>query len=263
MCYSALVKRDLKVLEKRFGAVAVREQYEDYDYRSRKDPKSFPKLGPRIYPGNYAPVIHFADEGKRISLMRYNVDPPSFIPEPKKYTTYNARRDNLTSKFWSESFMRNHGIIVIQAFYEWVEVKDLLRAGVVTIDQVKDEFRRQSEQRKAKIVEQGKKYAPTATEKVDPHFRKIILEFKPDSEDILVPVIFSVKDDRMGFAIVTDDPLPEVAAAGHDRTPISLTEKAAELWLKPEGMTAAVMLSVLEKRAANTFRHALPETIAA
>lgn len=264
MCYSALIKRDVDGLGRRFVAIAVRTQIDEYAVRSSTDPKRFPPLDDRIFPGHYAPVIFERDGARVIEVMRYGAYPPENIFNPKKYTSFNARRDNLTSSFWSNAFLRHHGFIVLQGFYEWVAVKDLLKAGVVTLDDVKAEFARQSEERKAKILVQGKKYKPTPTELKDPLDRQIIIEFKPTADaDLLVPVIFSEKkldsgEVDKGFAIVTDEPLPDILEAGHDRSPVILNEESIAAWIGVgSGSRAAAMDAILASATLPTFHHKL------
>lgn len=268
MCYSALVQRDLDYLNRRYGVVAVRQDLEDYHKASAADPKRFPPLEDRIFPHHYAPIMEEHDGRRVVELMRYSIYPPFFVHDEKKYAAvFNARRDNLTSAFWSESFMRHHGFIVIKAFYEWVAVADLLQAGVVTLAQVTAEFARQATERQVKVEAAGKTYKPTPTERKDPRFRQIIIEFLPKSDagDLLVPVVYSVRklDDGSvgkGFAIVTDDPPPEISIAGHDRCPVFLADLAAvEAWLHPERQSAAEMLAILGRQRRIAFTHALPE----
>lgn len=265
MCYSALIKRDIKQLGLRFGAVPVREQIDDYMKASTADPKRFPPLADRIFPGSYAPVL-FERKGELvIEIMRYGAYPAIPLKSPSRYTSFNARRDNLGSPFWANAFLKHHGFIVLRGFYEWVAVKDLLKAGIVTRADVEARFQRQAEERKAKILAQGKKYKPTPTEAKDAALRQIIIEFQPHDRgaEFLVPVIFSEKkleDGRpdKGFAIVTDDPLPDIAAAGHDRSPIILSENAIAQWLHPEDATSAKMDAILARAELPRFDHGLP-----
>lgn len=265
MCYSALVRQDLKSLESQYGAIVVRDQVDDYLARSAQDPKTFGALQERIYPGSYAPVIFQRDGRRVIELMRYNAYAPSYITDPRRLTTYNARRDNLTSRFWSEAFRRHHGIVILGGFFEWVQVRDLLKAGVVTLDQVNADFQRQSEERRARLEAKGKTYRPTPTEKKDPRLRKTIIRFQPEhSGDLVVPVIFSQGQrpdgsEGYGFAIVTDDPPEEVAAAGHDRCPVILDPAVIDDWLQPEGKSVADLNRILTTRRSVTFQHQLPE----
>jgi putative SOS response-associated peptidase YedK len=259
-----MVKQDLDALGRKYGATWVRQQIDDYLFDSAADPKRFPPLDSRIFPGYYAPVLADKGQGLQIELMRYSAYPPARVRHPQSYTTYNARRDNLSSAFWSEAFMCHHGFVVLERFYEWVLVEDLLQAGVVTLEQVTEEFRRQAAQRQAKIIAAGKKYKPTPTEQTDPRRRRIIIEFRANgSEDLTVPVIFSqakLEGGRWdsGFAIITDLPPQEVMAAGHDRCPVVLESGALQDWLHPDGKSSLQLQEVLGRRQLVTFQHQLP-----
>ena len=267
MCYSALVKQDLKYLDRHYGALAVREQIENYLDASGHDPKTYPPLRERIYPGYFAPVVFNRDGQKVTELMRYGAYPPAHIKDPSKYSSFNARRDNLTSPFWGQAFQKHHGIIILQGFYEWVAVKDLLQAGVVTIKDIESEFSRQSEVRKQKIIAEGKLWKPTPTEKKTTVDRQIIIEFKPeDGDDLIVPVIFSYNHEqpdensnlpKAGFAVITDEPTPEIQRAGHDRCPIILSEPDVERWLNHSAMKAEEIQSFLQQKRRVTFKHGL------
>lgn len=264
MCYSALVKQDLKYLGRRYGALAVREQIDSYLQAATDNSKEFPPLKERIYPGYYAPVI-FQRNGETVTeVMRYGAFPPAHIKDPSKYSSFNARRDNLTSSFWGNAFMKHHGFVVLEGFYEWVAVKDLLNAGVVTLKDVEKEFERQSLARREKIEAEGKKWKPTPTEKKPATDRQIIIEFKPeDGEDLVVPVIFSYNEDQgaalqtAGFAVITDDPTAEIERAGHDRCPVILSHEDMATWLNPLAMKPEEFQDFLLKKRRVTFRHSL------
>lgn len=246
----------------------MRTDFEVYQRDDKINPKRFPSFEDRIFPGHYAPVIYEKAGERVVSPMRYGAYPPPTIANPKAYTTFNARRDNLTSAFWSRAFRQHHGIVILDAFYEWVSVADLLQAGVVTLDGVKDEFAKQAEERKAKILAAGKKYKPTPTELEDPRMRQIIIEFKPDDgHELVAPTIFSYsevsdgEETRLdaGFAIVTDDPQPEISEAGHDRCPVILDPQALDAWLHPDARKPEEMIELLGQRKRVTFRHKLAE----
>ena len=51
------------------------------------------------------------------------------------------------------------------------------------------------------------------------------------------PPAGSDEPDLWSFAAVTDDPPPEVAAAGHDRCIVQLRPENVEAWLTPQGRT--------------------------
>jgi hypothetical protein len=137
MCYSAIIKRDLKDLEGDLDAAPLEGRFDAYDAASQKEPKKFPPREERFFPGHYAPVAHATAPGRVLEPMRYGAYPPATVPNPERYTTFNARRDNLTSPFWRPAFLTGHGAVVLSGFFEWVAVSDLLRAGVVTLAAVK------------------------------------------------------------------------------------------------------------------------------
>jgi len=267
MCYSVLVRKTITDSQKRYGAIAFRNAEEDYAMRAAADPKHFPPLSSRVYPGHFASVF-FKDAGRiQVELMRYGTYPPIDGAAAKKYTSFNARSDNLRSHFWSNAFMHHHGFVIVTAFFEWVSVRDLLKAGTVTISEVEANFQRQQEERKTRILASGKKYKPTPTELKSPIDRQIIIQFTPeDGSDLVVPVIFSRNPNQSsesafsgGFAIITDEPPPEISRAGHDRCPVIL-ESGAELeWLNFEDKNAHDLEILLDRRRRTFFRHQLAD----
>lgn len=267
MCFSAMVMRDLKSLETKFGARWAGEDLELFEKRSRENPKLFPEMRDRIFQGSYAPILHRDKSGDIvISPMRYGVYEPRFIKNPKLAKAFNARRDNLTAPYWSEAYQKHHGFVLLKSFYEWVEVADLVKAGIVKISEIKAQFEKESAERKKRILEAGKKYAETATEKKDPRFRKIIIQFQPqDSSNLFVPVLFTERKledgliDR-GFAIVTDDPQHEVLAAGHDRSPSFVTEDALLEWINIKGKNENDFQNILDQKPPKFFEHQLAKT---
>ena len=166
----------------------------------------------RIYPGSYVPIV-VSEGGRRVvKLMRYQCRPagkPAFY-DARYPGTYNARRDSLTG-FWKEQFGHTHGLMVATRFYENVEGPD------------------------------GKNH---------------VLEFAPrDGEPMLIACLWShwtdptgKEPDLLSFAAITDDPEPEVAAAGHDRTIINIKPRYIDAWLNPQGDTAAMQAIFDDKR---------------
>ncbi len=59
------------------------------------------------------------------------------------------------------------------------------------------------------------------------------------------------------FAVVTDEPPPEVAATGHNRCPIPLKAENVERWLAPEGVDKATLYALLEDRERPYYEHQL------
>lgn len=88
----------------------------------------------RIWPGYFAPVmIRVPKTGERTVVpMRYRCRLPGWTEadEIEKPGTYNARRDKL-STVWRKVFGYNHGIMVVDRFYESVYLHNLQRRELV------------------------------------------------------------------------------------------------------------------------------------
>lgn len=81
--------------------------------------------------------------------------------------------------------------------------------------------------------------------------KAVELEFSPRTGDpILLPCLWAYdsSDDLYSFAAITDDPEPEVAAAGHDRTIINIKPEHVDAWLNPQGDLAAMQAIFDDKR---------------
>jgi putative SOS response-associated peptidase YedK len=184
----------------------------------------------RIYPGYYAPVLVWEDGHRVVRPMRYQCRPagkPAFYDQ--KYPgTYNARRDNLRG-FWKAQFGHTHGLMLVQAFYEHVA-------------------RHQAESRALRPDEPP---------------QSVILEFRPHTgQDMLVAYLWSRwrgtgEPDLLSFAAITDEPPPEVAAAGHDRCIIPLPEAAIEPWLNPDAKNLNAVEALLDERERPGYEHRL------
>ena len=184
----------------------------------------------RIFPQHYAPVM-VMENGKRvIKPMRYQCRPagkPAFY-DTKFPGTYNARRDNLEG-FWKELFGFSHGIVVLNAFYENVN-------------------RHRAE---------GRELGPG--EEVE----NLVLEFKPrPTQDMLVACLWSRwsgpgEPDLLSFAAITDEPPPEVSAAGHDRCIIPIRPENIDAWLDPDPKDLAAQYAILDDRERPYYEHRL------
>lgn len=172
----------------------------------------------RFFPGWYVPVLFVEDGKTRLAPMRYQCRPAG---KPANYDqrypgTYNARRDNLEG-FWKAQFGHTHALIVADAFFENVEAAD-----------------------------GGNR----------------VLKFEPrDREPILIACLWSrwkdpkgEQPDLLSFAAVTDDPEPEVAAAGHDRTIINIKPEHVESWLNPRGDLAR-MYAIFDDKQHPFYEH--------
>ena len=54
--------------------------------------------------------------------------------------------------------------------------------------------------------------------------------------------------DLWSFAAITDEPEPEVAAQGHDRTVINIKPENAIAWLTPQGRSDEDLLAILDDK---------------
>jgi putative SOS response-associated peptidase YedK len=175
----------------------------------------------RIYPGYFANVM-VSEKGKRVfKPMRYRVRPSgSGMEIPSKYNVFNARLDALEKRqTWKNIFMKNHGIFPFIRFYEWVK------------------------------NEQGK---------------KVLITFNPENRNIMwAPVIFDtwISNDKKvtfdSFALLTNDPPPEIAEQGHDRCPIFLREDLINTWMRPEESSKTDIYKLLNSVEQVNYGHFL------
>ena len=182
----------------------------------------------RIYPGYFAPVM-VAERGQRVVRpMRYQCRPCGKPADyDRKYPgTYNARRDNLEG-FWKEQFGRTHGVAVLTAFHEHVP----------------------------RHAAEGRALEPGEKEST------VVLEFRPDPpQDMLVACLWSRwtgpdGEELLSFAAITDDPPPEVAAAGHDRCVIPIKPEHLDTWLNPDPANLAAQYAILDDRERPYYGH--------
>ncbi|MBC8745346.1 MULTISPECIES: SOS response-associated peptidase family protein [Paraburkholderia] len=184
----------------------------------------------RIFPGHYAPVMVMENGHRVIKPMHYQCrlagKPASH--DVKYPGTYNARRDSLEG-FWKSLFGYSHGLIAISAFYE-------------NVSRSKMEGRQLAEGEKDE---------------------NLVLEFKPSpAHDMLVACLWSHwsgagEPDLLSFAAITDEPPPEVAAAGHDRCIIPIKPENIDAWLNPDASNLASQYAILDDRDRPYYEHQL------
>lgn len=148
----------------------------------------------RIFPGMYAPVM-VSEGGKRVLRpMRYQC---RLEGKPaaydRKYPGTYNARRDNLEGFWKGLFGVRHGIMVAEVFYENV---------------------------------------------TGPDGKNQVLEFTPKTgEPMLIACLWSPwsadGEELLSFAAITDEPEPEVAAAGHDRTIINIKPEHVDAWLNP------------------------------
>lgn len=60
----------------------------------------------------------------------------------------------------------------------------------------------------------------------------------------------------LSFAAITDEPPPEVAAAGHDRCIVPIKPENIDSWLRPDPKNLVAQYAILEDRA-RPYEHRL------
>ena len=173
----------------------------------------------RIYPGWWASVLVMEEGKATVRPMRYQCrlegKPASY--DAKYPGTYNARRDNLRG-FWKAHFGRTHAVMVVSAFFENVA------------------------RHAAEGSELGDGEKP----------ENMVLRFEPTPpQDMYIACVYShwvppagsEEPELWSFAAVTDDPPPEVAAAGHDRCIVQLKPENVAAWLNPQGQSFDALLA--------------------
>jgi putative SOS response-associated peptidase YedK len=183
----------------------------------------------RIFPMVYAGVIIKQDGQNVLTPMRYFCRPAGkpALYDKKFPGLYNARRDNL-EKFWGEQFGHHHALMVVESFFENVQLHAM-------------------EHRQLKTGEEA---------------QNVVLQFTPEpAEPLLVACLWShwtdpKEPDVRGFAAITDEPPADVAAAGHDRCIVNLKPEYAEAWLAPEGRSTQELHAILSDRAIPVIQHA-------
>jgi putative SOS response-associated peptidase YedK len=171
----------------------------------------------RIYPNYFAAVIADIGGQRLLTPMRYRLLPRNGIEVPIQYNVFNARRDSLQSA-------RN-----------W---KPLFGAQHAIFP-----FTRFYEwvSRDGKPVE---------------------ISFSPQGySGMWAASLYEEYRSELGlirsFAMITDAPPPEVAAAGHDRCPVFLESRLLDNWLLPAGQSLEELDRLLYYKEQPFYSHAL------
>lgn len=184
----------------------------------------------RIFPGYYAPVLVLEKGEYVVRPMRYQCriagTPASF--DVKYPGTYNARITSLEG-FWKPCFGHTHGVMLVEVFYE--NVKKAKMEGTLLETHDRDE--------------------------------NVVLEFRPANRQLMhVACLWSRwtkpgEPDLLSFAAITDEPPPEIEAAGHDRCIIPIKPGNIEAWLNPGASSLEAMYAILDDRDRPYYEHRL------
>lgn len=200
----------------RIGSNKIGQIREKLDALRRAEPIASDQ---RLFPGSFCHVLIMQGGERVMAPMRYQCRPAgkSSSYDREFPGTYNARRDNL-ERFWRGQFGHTHGLIVADVFYENVQ---------------------------------------------GPDGRNRVLAFTPRTgEPMLIACLYSHWTDAAGrepdlysFAAITDEPEPEVAATGHDRTIINIRPEHIDAWLNPDPSDLAALYAILDDRQHPYYEH--------
>jgi putative SOS response-associated peptidase YedK len=223
----SLAKRDTKKAHEdiRIGTKKAQDYLDRLADLRRTEPNN---EDARIFPLSFAPVL-IAEAGRIvIKPMRYTCrlsGKPADV-EKRFPGIYNARRDSLDD-YWRAVYGRSHAVMVISGFYENV----------------------------AEHLYQHRELAPDEKEK------NLVLEFDPKpARDMLVACLWDHwtqpgKPSLDSFAAITDDPTPEVAATGHQRTIITIQEQYLAEWLSPQALGKERLEHILSDKELPYYVH--------
>jgi putative SOS response-associated peptidase YedK len=89
----------------------------------------------------------------------------------------------------------------------------------------------------------------------------VVLHFNPQAgKPMLLACVWDRwqapgKPDLLSFAAITDEPPPEIAAAGHDRCVIPLRPENLRAWLDPAGKDLSSIYALLDDRERPYYDH--------
>jgi putative SOS response-associated peptidase YedK len=172
----------------------------------------------RIFPFWYAPIVINRDGQKVMQLARYHLRQKG-APEStdRKFPGLYNARRDNLEKFWRNEFGRSHALMFVTSFFE----------------------------------------------NVDRNGSNVVLHFNPrPAQTMRVACLYSEwaspeEGEMLTFAAVTDDPPPEIAAAGHDRCIINLIPENVDRWLTPQGRSTAELQSILDEKQRPFYEHAI------
>lgn len=170
----------------------------------------------RIFPGWYAPVMIWENGRRVVKPMRYQCRPAG-VPADFDSTRPGCynARRDNLERFWRHQFGFSHGLMAVNAFYE-------------------------------NVAQDGK---------------NVVLEFRPNPpQPMWVACLWSHwrgpgQPDLLSFAAITDEPPPEIAAAGHDRVIIPIKAEHINAWLNPDPNNRAASYAILDDRERPFYEH--------
>lgn len=169
----------------------------------------------RMWPGSFVPVMIVRDGKREVTPMRYRCR-PYYVKE-----TFDADRPNAY----------NARMDSLEGFWRPLFGR---QHAVVLIN--------------------------SFYESVDRDGKATEIQFTPDDgEPMIVACLWSEwgeGDDRLqSFAIITDEPAPEVKAAGHDRLIVRIRPEDVDAWLNPDPNNLQALYDIFDRRPRPYYEH--------
>jgi putative SOS response-associated peptidase YedK len=218
MCFSIEVDQNIERLAKKYGAKISTPAFENLKKLQQKDAKKYQSQR-QVFTKYWCPLITMEGNHQVIKPMRYQLL-PSFC-EQERYTrtnpktgreqeiknTFNARLDSLEKRAaWREIFMKQHAVVILSSFYEWVE-----HGG---------------QKKMINFYQEDKQDIPVPC----------LYDTWLGRDDTII----------QSFAVITTEPRAEVLKKGHDRSPLHLKEENIESWLTPETRNKQYIYKILK-----------------
>ena len=175
-------------------------------------------LDGRVFALRFAPIVMNIGGRNVVRLARYHLRRPGDLPTvDQEKKGLYNARRDNLQHYWRGQYGHTHAIALMDSFFEYVQ-----RDG-----------------------------------------RSVELHFRPSGGDAMqVACLYADWRGADGthlpcFAVITDEPPAEVAAAGHDRCPINLTPAAAQRWLTPAGRSHQELQAILDDRQRPFYENAV------
>ncbi|TCW78711.1 hypothetical protein C5O80_30890 [Burkholderia sp. SRS-46] len=172
----------------------------------------------RIFPGWYAPVLIELDGKRLVVPMRYRCRQPGWTEADERAKPASYNaRTDSLHTAWRKVFGFTHGLVLVDTFFENVK--------------------RDSQ--------------------------NVVLRFDPTPpQHMQVACLWThteipASSDLWSFAAITDEPPPEVAAAGHDRCIVSIKSPNVDAWLAPDPSRRLQLSEILADRERPYYAHQL------
>jgi len=173
-------------------------------------------LDDRIFSFRFGPIVMNVAGRNVIRLARYHLRRPGDSPSvDRERLGCYNARRDSLETYWRNQFRHTHAVLLMNSFFERV---------------TRDE-------------------------------KKLELHFQPEGADLMrvacLQAVWQGPDGKKlpSFALVTDEPPPEVKAAGHDRCPINLRPENVQAWLTPEGRSEGELQTLLSERQPQYYGH--------